>query len=81
MKFILIMTVCSSIYQTCINPIQMGEYNNWDSCARQGYAKSIELLDELGSEKVEQQRTYISFLCREVKEKIIVPKPKPKINA
>ena len=58
----------------------MGEYNNWDSCARQGYAKSIELLDELGSEKVEQQRTYTSFLCKEVQEKIIVPKPKPKIN-
>ena len=63
-----------------MNPLQMGEYNNWDSCARQGYAKSIELLDELGSEKVEQQRTYTSFLCKEVQEKIIVPKPKPKIN-
>ena len=75
------MTVCSSIYQSCVDPIKLGEYNNWDSCAKQGYAKSIELLNELGSEKVEEQRTYISFLCREVQEKIIVPKPKPKINA
>ena len=75
------MTVCSSIYQSCVDPIKLGEYNNWDSCAKQGYAKSIELLNELGSEKVEEQRTYISFLCREIQEKIIVPKPKPKINA
>ena len=35
-----------------------------------GYAKSIELLDELGSEKVEQQRTYTSFFAEKSKKRL-----------
>jgi len=78
MKFILIMTVCSSIYQSCTSPMPVGDFRNWNDCALDGYSKSLDLLKELGDKKVNENRNYISFVCKEVKDKIIIPFPKPK---
>jgi|TARA_Y100000033_G_C2664729_1_gene71339 hypothetical protein len=80
MKFVLIMTVCSSIYQSCTNPIHVGDFSSWNSCAIDGYSKSIDLLEKLGDKKVNEDRSYISFICKEVEDKIIIPLPKPKVE-
>jgi len=64
MKFLLIMTICSSVYQTCSQPIMIDSYPNYYDCATSGYAKSNVLLNELGKNRVEIEMTMISFYCK-----------------
>jgi len=65
MKFILIMTICSSLNSACVEPQTINSYDTWKECAINGYKKSIEVLNELPNETFEEQRSYTKFICKE----------------
>ena len=64
MKFVLVMTICSSINSACVEPKIINTYDTWKECAITGYSKSIELLNELSDETFEGQQSYTKFICK-----------------
>ena len=64
MKYVLIMTLCSAINNTCVEPRTVNYFNTWKDCALNGYEKSLELLNELSDETFENKRSYTRFVCR-----------------
>lgn len=69
MKFILILTLCSSINNSCMPPVSIDElYQSHYDCAYDGYKVSGETLVTFGQDKVNQERFYISFVCKEVQK-------------
>ena len=67
MKFLLIITICSSIYNTCMPPAEMHPmYNEYEACATAGHLNSLSLLQELGSKKVEADRVSVHFECKQM---------------
>ena len=67
MKFLLIITICSSIYNTCMPPAEMYPmYNKYEACATAGHLNSLSLLQELGSEKVEADRVSVHVECKQM---------------
>ena len=80
MKFILTMIMCSSVYNTCLEPFPMEErYNSHYECMIAGYNEAIDKAKEIGAEEVNKYGTIIKFFC--VDETIILPKPKPGIES
>ena len=67
MKYVLIMTLCSAINNTCVEPRTINYFDTWKECAINGYEKSLELLNELSDKTFEEQRSYTRFICREDK--------------
>ena len=66
MKFLLIMTMCSSIYQTCMPPAEMYPmYNKYETCATAGHQNSLYLLKEMGP-RVEADRITVHFECKQM---------------
>jgi hypothetical protein len=83
MKFILSMIICTSVYNVCLDPFPMPEkYNSHYECMIAGYEESIKKAKEMGPKDVNQYGTIIKFFCHRIdeEEKIIVPKPKPKVK-
>ena len=84
MKFILSMIICTSVYNTCLPPHPMEEiYNTHYECMIAGYEESIKKAKDIGPTEINKYGTIIKFFCyqaQEAEEKIIVPKPKPKIQ-
>ena len=80
MKFILTMIMCTSVYNTCLEPFPMPTlYNTHYECMIAGYNKAIDKAKEIGPEEVNKYGTIIKFFCYGTEdEKIIIPKPKPK---
>lgn len=67
MKFLLVITICSSIYNTCMPPAEMHPmYNEYEACATAGHLNSLSLLRELGSKKVEADRVSVHFECKQM---------------
>ena len=81
MKFILTMIICTSVYNTCLEPFPMAErYNTHYECMIAGYNEAIDKAKEIGPEDINKYGTIIKFFCYGTDEKIILPKPKPKIE-
>ena len=84
MKFILSMIICTSIYNQCLPPHQMPEvYASHYECMLAGYQEAIDKAKEIGPKDINQYGTIIKFFCygtENLEEKIIIPKPKPKVN-
>jgi len=80
MKFILTMIICTSVYNTCLEPFPMAErYNTHYECMIAGYNEAIDKAKEIGPKDVNKYGTIIKFFCYGTEnEKIIIPKPKPK---
>lgn len=67
MKFLLIITMCSSIYKSCMPPVDVAPlYNSHYECAYAGYTMSADIIKNLKEEQVNKDRIYISFVCKEV---------------
>ena len=76
MKIVLIMIICSALAGSCDRPYQnKTTFTDWDSCMRQGYIDSLQILDLMGTEFVNENGAYIRFACKEVEDK------KQEINA
>jgi len=79
MKFILSMIMCTTVYNMCLDPVPMPtKYGSHFECMIAGYEESIKKAKEIGPEDINKYGTIIKFYC--VKEDIILPKPKPKIQ-
>jgi len=83
MKFILSMIICTSVYNACLDPFPMPEkYNSHYECMIAGYNEAIDKAKEIGPKDINKYGTIIKFFCQRIdgEEKIIVPKPKPKVK-
>jgi len=80
MKIVLAMIVCSALYKECMPPHQMpGTYNNHFDCMVAGYEESHKKLKEIGKEEINKYKTFIKFICAEVKEPKTDVKEKEKV--
>mgnify|MGYP003119977983 FL=1 len=80
MKYALYMIMCSAIAGECMPPHQMdNKYNDMYSCLNAGYKESLAKSQEIGKQEINQHHIYLKFVCKE--QEVIVPKPKPKVEA
>jgi len=80
MNYKLFMIICSLVAGECTTPYQMPDkYSSMYDCLNAGYAESLSKSKQIGRSDVNQHQMYIRFICRE--EAVIVPPPKPKIDA
>ena len=68
MKIVLIVVICSALNGLCDKGWEKNvEFSDWNSCMRQGYMDSLQLMDVMGSDYVNENETYIKFYCKEIK--------------
>ena len=68
MKFLLVLSVCSATFQTCLPPIKNDElYNSHFDCATAGYLNAMGLTREVGEHIVNRDRITIKFECKPVR--------------
>ena len=66
MKFLLVLSVCSATFQTCLPPVSNDViYDSHFDCATAGYLNSIGMMRDMGVEQINEQRIVISFKCKE----------------
>ena len=59
------MTICSQMYATCLPPLEQDYlYETHFDCATVGYLRSFDTLNKLGSDRVNNERIVVSFLCK-----------------
>ena len=64
MKFLLALSICSSVMGECMPPFRWHEtFNTHYECAQFGYAESTKKLTEIGSEEVNKYGIVVSFTC------------------
>jgi hypothetical protein len=70
MKWILIITVCSSIDLQCLQPIQLSDttYSSWRSCALAGYKATHNLISQFPAGVVNNKKLLGKFSCAEINE-------------
>jgi len=72
-KFILVLSMCSLLYQECIPEFTDEDrvhFNNYSDCQIYGNRVSIDILDSLG-EEVDKSKIKIFFRCEGIEEKEI----------
>lgn len=65
MKFLLIIQICSSVFQQCTEPLKI--YPMYDShydCATGGFIRGLTALREIGQEEVDKSRIIVNFSCQ-----------------
>ena len=64
MKFILGLIICSSVYQTCLEPYEWPDkFNSHYECMIFGYEESLNKMKEIGRQEVNTHNIYIRFTC------------------
>ena len=67
MKFLLILSVCSASFQTCLPPIKHDVlYDSHFDCATAGYLNAMGLTREIGQEIVDRDRITVKFECKPI---------------
>jgi hypothetical protein len=65
MKYLLVIQICSSVMQTCTNPIPIYPmYSSHYNCATGGFLHGINVIRELGEEEVNKDKIYVNFMCQ-----------------
>jgi len=68
MKIILVLVICSAVSGLCDKGWEKNAtFPDWDSCMRQGYVDSLQVLDIMGTDYVNANKSFINFYCKEVK--------------
>jgi len=68
MKIILVLVICSAVSGLCDKGWEKNAtFPDWDSCMRQGYVDSLQVLDIMGTDYVNANKSFIKFYCKEVK--------------
>ena len=68
MKIVLILVICSALNGVCDKGWEKNDtFPDWDSCMRQGYVDSLQVLDIMGTDYVNANKSFIKFYCKEVK--------------
>ena len=64
MKFMLVMTICSATFQTCLPPdSSQTVYDSYYDCATAGYLNSIGVLKSLDVDSVNENKLVVNFKC------------------
>ena len=67
MKYMLIMQICSAIYQQCSDPQPNFNYfNSFHDCSTAGYLNALTINQELGYLEVNSAKIMVQFKCEEV---------------
>ena len=67
MKFLLVLSVCSATFQTCLPPVSNDViYDSHFDCATAGYLNALGVMRELGIKETNKQRLVVSFQCNVV---------------
>ena len=70
MKIVLMMIICSAVAGECQAPFQNKQlFEDWSSCMYRGYNDSLELLNVMGDEYINEHEIYIKFACKEIPDK------------
>ena len=68
MKFLLVLSVCSASFQTCLPPVTNDVlYDSHFDCATAGYLNAIGMTRELGQTVVDRERITIKFECKPIR--------------
>ena len=67
MKFMLVLQICSSIYQQCSEPMPNNiPYDSYYDCSTAGYLNALTINQSLGIEEVNKGKIMINFRCEEL---------------
>jgi hypothetical protein len=71
MNFILTIIVCSAIHQSCLQPmVRMDKtFETWSLCMKEGYKDSLQIVEKLGDQTLNELHTVIKFTCTPKKPK------------
>jgi len=66
-KFILVLQICSAVYQQCSDPYPNFEpYSTFYDCATAGYLNAITINQELGKQEIIKGKIMVSFKCEQI---------------
>ncbi len=69
MKYILILQICSAVYQQCSDPYpHFDPYNTFYDCATAGYLNAITINQELGMHEVSKGKIMVNFKCEKISD-------------
>ena len=64
MKFLLALSICSSVVGECMPPFNWHEtFSTHYECVQFGYSESSKKLEEIGSKEVNKYGVVVSFTC------------------
>ena len=67
MKYILTITLCSILDNTCVAPYTFPIiYDDLYTCQLDGYKKAFAKIEEIGSDKVNEFKIYTTFACNKI---------------
>ncbi len=67
MKFMLVLQICSSIYQQCSEPMPNNiPYDSYYDCSTAGYLNALTINQSLGIDEVNKGKIMINFRCEEL---------------
>ena len=67
MKYILILQICSAVYQQCSDPYpDFKAFHNYFDCTSAGYLNAITINQELGMHEVISGKIMINFRCEKI---------------
>jgi len=65
MNFILVLSICTQMYGSCLPSISHKEiYNSHFECATSGYKIAEEMMKQMGQDRVNNDRIVIGFKCQ-----------------
>ena len=74
MKFLLTIFLCSTVANTCLTPHTFTQlYDDSYDCLMDGYVKSINKMEQIGREEINEYGIYMKFDCTP----FVLPEKKP----
>ena len=64
MKFLLVIKICSAVHGDCLPEQNVNTYESWYNCAKAGTYETIELMNIIGEDLINNNKIFISFSCR-----------------
>ena len=67
MKYMLVIQICSAIYQQCSDPHPNFQYyDSFHDCSTAGYLNALTINQSMGSIEVNKSKVLINFRCQVV---------------
>ena len=64
LKFVLVMKICSVVHGDCLPEKLVSFHDSWYNCAKKGSLETIELMELIGEDLINQNKLFISFTCK-----------------
>ena len=68
MKYVLLIILCSIKSEVCLPPLEGGFYDTWHNCAKNGYQKSVEIINNIDPDLFNEYKYTIKFQCGELED-------------